>query len=233
MTTFHVGEHERPGQLAWQEYGDDRGEQGGDGYGGAQGFGATQECADLPAGGLPDFVFHDAPRTTNGRVDVQHGYQAPFAHQSQYQTTSPQSQYQTSSEAAMAALRASLQHQIEATPLSSLFFSGANLDALQQAIRYEVHLATHKVIARQSDAEVAQVMRYIYLSHARHLLDVRGECRALNRRVLDYCVPRVAGELDAWLHFRRDISQMPVPLDRGQLATSKGERSLPGATPWV
>lgn len=120
---------------------------------------------------------------------------------------------------------------IEATPLSNLFFSRENTEAVQEAIRYRAWVETggRHVIGRQSDVELLAVMRSIYLQYSRNVPYALAEqTRRLNARVLDYCVLRVVSELGLYERYRHDISQLPVPLAHGQLATTKGSRTLPG-----
>lgn len=129
----------------------------------------------------------------------------------------------------------------------ALFFSAENVDALQEAIRYRVFVGSSGrfTIGRQSDRELAIVMRSIYLQDtsgrsaqpaqaqrrvAYHERRGRAaaleEVRALNRQVLDFCVPRVLEEVRMNAQYLRDVSTLPQPLDRGEFSSSKGTRVL-------
>lgn len=112
-----------------------------------------------------------------------------------------------------------------------LFMSPLNVDVLQDAIRYRVYVESDRehVIGRQSDTELAIIMRSILLQHGRN--DDGGNCtvarvRELNAEVLAFCVPRVLQEVRGYIRYRGDVSAMPMPMERGQTATSKGDRSL-------
>ncbi len=124
----------------------------------------------------------------------------------------------------------SLQHTVAPSRVQAVFFSRVNTDALQDGIRYRVFQETggEYVIGRQSDVELGLIMRSIYLQYGRN--DEGGgtlsQVRDLNQRVLDYCVPLVTQELSMYMRYRQDVAQMPVPMDRGQLATTKGSRTL-------
>ena len=111
-----------------------------------------------------------------------------------------------------------------------LFMSRANVDALQQGIRYRVYVqsGSRHVIGRQSDAELAVVMRSVLLQHGRNADDVSAvaQVRALNAEVLGFCVPRIISELVGYEGYLDDVSSLPVPLERGQIASTKGDRSL-------
>jgi hypothetical protein len=117
---------------------------------------------------------------------------------------------------------------------TAMFTSPRNAEALQQGIRYRVYVESggRHVIGRQSDAELAVVMRSVLLQSARNADDggdlaaALAQVRALNAEVLAFCVPRILHELRAYEHYLDDISTLPVPLERGQIASTKGERSL-------
>lgn len=121
------------------------------------------------------------------------------------------------------------------TPASRIFLSRANVDALQDAIRYRVYVETQgrHVIGRQSDVELGLVMRSVLLQSGRNRdRDGRGgtlaDVRALNAEVLAYCVPRIVSEILQYINYRMDISTLPVPMQRSGIATQKGSRALPG-----
>lgn len=117
------------------------------------------------------------------------------------------------------------------TPVSALFFSDTNVNAVQDAIRYRVWVDTagKHVIGRQNDIELMTVMRSIYLQYSINApTDITGQVRILNAHVLNFCVPRIVSEVEMYMRYRKDISQLPVPLERAPMATSKGSRSLPG-----
>lgn len=114
-------------------------------------------------------------------------------------------------------------------PLSSIFFSRTNIDALQEAIRYQVYLKSCKkhVIGKQSETELKIIMRAIYLQHGQHRnYDVLPEIRRLNGLVLEFAVPRILQEINMYMTYKRDIDRLPVPMDRGEFQSSKGSKVL-------
>lgn len=125
-------------------------------------------------------------------------------------------------------------------PAGRIFFSAANADALQEAIRYRVYAASggRFTIGRQSDRELAIIMRSIFFqdTSGRDVNATRTGTsvgvsdvdlvRTLNRAVLEFCVPRVLEEVKMNQRYLADVSSLPVPLERGELATSKGSRVL-------
>lgn len=118
---------------------------------------------------------------------------------------------------------------IETTQLARTFFSSDNVDALQQGIRYGVFRASEgrHVISRQSDRELEIVMRSVFLQHARNEPgNVLQQVRDLNARVLEFCVPRIVAEISMYLTHQRDLAMLPTPMDRGEMASSKGTKVL-------
>jgi hypothetical protein len=125
-----------------------------------------------------------------------------------------------------------LQHIMQLSKVGRLFMSDMNVNALQDAIRYRVYVESggDYVIGRQADRELSLVMRSILLQHGRNddSADVVGQVRDLNVRVLEFCVPRVLREVDGWMQYREDASQMHVPMRYGEAVSNKavGSRSL-------
>lgn len=134
---------------------------------------------------------------------------------------------------------------IELNEAAQLFFSPMNLDALQEAIRYQAFLRSGHVIGRQSESELIAIMRAMYLQNGENACRSAGddktnacrnsrvsnvsevsEVRRLNALVIEYAVERVAAELDIYMHYRADISRLPTPMERGEFVSNKGTRSL-------
>jgi hypothetical protein len=123
--------------------------------------------------------------------------------------------------------REAVSKQTQRTPLSDLYFSCTNIDAVQDAIRYQVFVQTKLVVGRQSDAELKIVMRGVFLQHGRNNPnDIVGQVRELNGKVLEYAVPEVVSNLLQYQKYIVDASTMPMPLDRAPIATMKGSRTL-------
>ncbi len=124
----------------------------------------------------------------------------------------------------------SLGRGLKPTEVAHLFFSPANVEALQHGIRYGVYRrsgASRLVVGRQSDRELGLVMRSVYLQHARNKAeDLLAQVRELNARALDYCVPVVYREALMYMTYLQDASTLPEPLPRAELATMKGDRTL-------
>lgn len=113
--------------------------------------------------------------------------------------------------------------------LSSLFFSDLNVNAIQEAIRYQVYVKSDKkyVIDKQSETELYIIMRATYLQYGRHKSQKHvEEVRSLNQIIIDYCVPKILNEIETYLFYKKDIQQLPIPMERGQIASAKGTKVL-------
>ena len=107
---------------------------------------------------------------------------------------------------------------LERTRLSNIFLSPENTQNIQSQIRYKVNQQTGKVISNQSPQEVSTVMRSIYLQEGSVPVTSNEEAlqviSKLNSSVIDYCVNHVVVKLKQNDMYIRDISTLPVPLDR-------------------
>lgn len=189
------------------------------------------------AGAFDDSVFEtDRPRAPprtghNGRVPEANDNppQAPFQMFAQTSTS------RGGGERFAADSLARIWDSSQTSKASQLFLSRANMDALQDAIRYRVYVETggRHVIGRQSEVELGLVMRSVLLQSGRNKDDSgRGgtlkDVRALNAEVLAWCVPRIVSEVLQYINYRIDVSSLPMPMQRGGIATQKGSRSLSG-----
>ncbi len=111
--------------------------------------------------------------------------------------------------------------------ISNVFFGQTNIDALQDGIRYYVWKKScgKYLIDRQSDDELKIIMRSIYLEYAEHRFGhVIEQVRSLNERVLKFCVNKIIEEIGMYMYYKKDISNLPDPLARGDFSSSKGEK---------
>lgn len=107
------------------------------------------------------------------------------------------------------------------TPLSEKFFSRANVDALQRALRDVIRRRMGYAIDRQSDQQLMIVMRYVFMQRARHE-GGDAEVRRLNDEVLREIAPQVASGVEQYIGYLRDASTLPTPMARGQATSIKG-----------
>ncbi len=114
-------------------------------------------------------------------------------------------------------------HQCE-TSLSRAFFSATNMDTIQSNLRIIVREKTGYLIGRQSEEQVALIMRSVFTLHANTGAGLEDEVRRLNAYVLAQLAPQVGTGIAAYLGYVRDASQMHVPLERPTNQSQKGTR---------
>lgn len=113
--------------------------------------------------------------------------------------------------------------------LSDVFFSRKNIDYIQDSLRYLVYEKSCKkhIIDKQSETELLIVMRSVYLQYGEHKQHgIAEQVKQLNTAVLNYCVPKVLEEIKQYLYYKKDISALPVPIDRGEFVSTKGTKVL-------
>lgn len=113
--------------------------------------------------------------------------------------------------------------------LNDLYFSKVNIDALQQGIRYSVFKKSSNkhIIGDQSETELKVIMRSMYLQYGKNKpYDIVQQVRELNKLVLDYAVPRILSQIEQNIGYRKEISSLPVPLERAQNESVKGTKVL-------
>jgi hypothetical protein len=83
------------------------------------------------------------------------------------------------------------------------------------------------VIGRQSDKDLKVIMRSFYLQYSKNRsIDIIGQVRELNKKVLDWCVREVFSNLQQYDKYVVDVSTLPMPMERSTIATTKGSRTL-------
>jgi hypothetical protein len=113
--------------------------------------------------------------------------------------------------------------------LSKTFFSKSNLNILQNAIRKNVYdLNNGKyILDKQSDIELEIIMRSIFLQYSENRNDnIAQQIAVLNNYVVDYSVPIVNSNLQQYLHYKKDVSTLTVPLRHSVNMSIKGDKSL-------
>jgi len=104
-----------------------------------------------------------------------------------------------------------------ATPLNQAFFSEANIQHLQDEIRYRVWEKSEKkyVIDQQRPDDLKTIMRAYYLQYQINVeANAAQELADLNERVLKYCVDDVLGSINMWLYNRNQILNYPEQIGR-------------------
>lgn len=115
--------------------------------------------------------------------------------------------------------------------VSSLFFSQHNIKILQDGIRYLVYKKTNDntIIDNQSENELLIIMRSIYLQYSNNKnYEIVAQVKDLNTKVLDYAVPVILVELNQYINYKKDASQLPIPLEHSKNVSPKGTKVLFG-----
>jgi len=102
------------------------------------------------------------------------------------------------------------------TLLSKVYFSAENITIIQNAIRAEIYKKTNKkyIIDNQNYDQLKIIMRSLFLQYSLHQEhNIKEQVKDLNKKVIDYCVPHVYGELISYLKYKKDISTLPTPID--------------------
>ena len=103
----------------------------------------------------------------------------------------------------------------EDNPLSQAFFSAANVQILQNAIRAGVYkMSSNKYVVGVPNIDTLKIiMRSTYLQYAEHYEDdVRGQITRLNDVVVGYAVPATYNEAVGYQKYLEDASTLVVPL---------------------
>ena len=119
------------------------------------------------------------------------------------------------------------------TPLSEVFFSQANIDNLQNQIRYRLYLYSDNnyTIGRQSDTELKIVMRSYFLQYGKFKkCKLREQVVELNELVIQYCVPYIYDQIKQYNSYIQDVETLPMPLEHPKNLSSKGTRNLRSVT---
>ena len=101
------------------------------------------------------------------------------------------------------------------TSLSDAFFSKGNIQILQNGIRAGVHKRSNGnyLVGEQSNDVLETIMRSIFLEYAKHLpTDITSQIKKLNDYVLAYCVNDVYEAMRFHMHYKKDVSTLPVPI---------------------
>ena len=113
------------------------------------------------------------------------------------------------------------------TKLSDAFFSGHNIQILQNGIRAGVYNKSNKqyIIGEQSMDELKIIMRSTFLQYAKNLPDnIQKQINDLNKIVFDFAINQVYGEADGYMKYKRDASTMWTPMAMPVLSYSNDKQ---------
>jgi hypothetical protein len=108
------------------------------------------------------------------------------------------------------------------TQLSTAFFSGQNIQAIQNGLRAGVYNRSNGqyIIGEQNPDELKIIMRSTFLQYSRNdPHNIPGQIAALNKLVLDYAIGQVYGEAEGYMKYVHDASTMYDPIARPVMST--------------
>ncbi len=113
--------------------------------------------------------------------------------------------------------------------LSKAFFSGENIQIIQNGIRAGVYKKSNGLynISNQDTDTVKIIMRSIFLQHSANMAtNIKEQISALNKLVLDFCIPRVYGQTQGYIKYKKDVSTLPVPMGLPIKASTDNTKTL-------
>jgi len=108
-----------------------------------------------------------------------------------------------------------LQHTLQNNELSVLFFSSKNIQIIENAIKAGVYQMSNRihVIDTQDRDQLYVIMRATFLQYSMNQPEeLTRQIEVLNSRVVSYCVPKIYGEIQGYLQYKKDISTLAVPM---------------------
>jgi hypothetical protein len=128
-----------------------------------------------------------------------------------------------------ASFREALHNVEQDTPLSVAFFSDQNVAAIQKGIQEGVYRMSNGQfrVGMNSDEQLRTIMHHIYIANSRHATDnIARQLEGLNNLVLRQTIREVYGEADGYIKFRRDASNIAIPLAPPVMTKSNDKQLL-------
>lgn len=113
------------------------------------------------------------------------------------------------------------------TELSAAFFSGKNIQILQNGIRAGVYNKSNQqyVVGEQNMDELQIIMRGLFLQYSKNQpTNIPQQIADLNQIVLNYAIDQVLGEAEGYMKYKRDASTMWVPMNLPILSYSNDKQ---------
>lgn len=114
------------------------------------------------------------------------------------------------------------------TNLSTVFFSAANMNIIQNGIRAGVYNLSNKqyIIAPQDCETLSIIMRSVFLQNAANQpTNITKQVSDLNTIVINYCIQQVYGEAQGYIKYLEDASTLVIPMSH-PVMTSVSDKQL-------
>ena len=141
-------------------------------------------------------------KIVNGRIDLMNSG-TPLFLQDQIKLDDKTNYYNT------------IKYSLEPSILSKTFLCYENRIIIQNGIKAGVYKLSNNqyIIDKQDDDVLNSIMTGIYLQYALNQCDnIKKQVEDLNKIVIDYCVPKVFGEVKGYMQYKFDASTLVVPL---------------------
>lgn len=113
------------------------------------------------------------------------------------------------------------------TPLNQTFMSGANIQKVQNAIRYSVFKKINEKISEQDPVNLSIIMRDVYINYSKNLLHgIPEQVSELNNYVVELITPYLISNIKQHLQYLVDKNLPYRVMDRPINISSAGTKSL-------
>jgi len=122
-----------------------------------------------------------------------------------------------------------ISQSISTNNLSNIFFSKKNIEKIQLLIITKVYIDSNKrfSINKQNEQELLIIMRSFYLQYSKNLdNNIDNQIENLNKMVVEWCSENIITNIEQYLNYKKVCSTLPMPLERAQLPTQKGTKTL-------
>lgn len=123
----------------------------------------------------------------------------------------------------------SISQSLANTPLSLNFFSKENINNIQLLIRRTVYFRSNNkhIISNQNEQQLLIIMRSMYLQYGKNLnYDIDKQTNVLNNLTVDWAAINILSNIDQYISYKKTCSTLPMPLERAQLPSQKGTKTL-------
>jgi len=113
--------------------------------------------------------------------------------------------------------------------LNQIYFSDANVQKIQNLIRYDVYNMSKKefTISEQDKTQLQIVMRSIYLQYSRNLdTDIPKQVSELNKMISDHLVPKIISNIKQYLKYLQDKNGTYTVMEHPKNVSSAGLKAL-------
>jgi hypothetical protein len=125
--------------------------------------------------------------------------------------------------------KGTISQSITNNKLSDLYFSNINIKKIQLLIITKVYQDSEQrfQINEQNEQELLIIMRSYYLQYSKNLdSNINKQVNELNQMVVEWCSSNIISNIEQYLNYKKVCSTLPMPLERAQLPTQKGTKTL-------